>query len=80
MYIEESFHTIFNMGYWGRGAYNTTSPMDYGSGKSAMDERVKRHTGYLRPEVRFSRQIFDHNLAEYQIKYLANFKFGSVEN
>ena len=38
MYIEESFDTIFNMGYWGRTTPPT--PMDYGSGKSAMDERV----------------------------------------
>ena len=32
VYIEESFDTIFNM--------------DYGSGKSCMDERVKRDSDY----------------------------------
>ena len=36
--IEESFNTIFNMGYGGSTA--SPPPMDYGSGKSAMDERV----------------------------------------
>ena len=37
MYIEESFDTIFNVGYgWGGGVVN----MDYGPEKSAMDERV----------------------------------------
>ena len=40
MCIEESFDTIFIMGYG--GAYNAPPPMDYGSGKSAMDERVKK--------------------------------------
>ena len=40
VYIEESFDTIFIMGYG--GAYNAPPPMDYGSGKSAMDERVKK--------------------------------------
>ena len=37
-YIEESFDTIFNMGYGGGGVQGPP-PMDYGLGKSAMDER-----------------------------------------
>ena len=41
VYIEESFDTISNMGYGGGGAYNAPPPIDYESGKSAMDERVK---------------------------------------
>ena len=39
MYIEESFDTIFNMGY-GEGGVQRPPPMDNWSGKSAMDERV----------------------------------------
>ena len=39
MYIEESFDTIFNMGYV--GGRTAPLPMGYGSGKSPMDERVK---------------------------------------
>ena len=38
-YIEESFDTIFKMGY-GRGVQHPPPSMDYGSGKSPMDERV----------------------------------------
>ena len=38
VYIEESFDTIFNMGYG--GGVQRPPPMDYGSGKSPMDERV----------------------------------------
>ena len=45
VYIEESFDTIFNMGYG--GAYNAPTPMDYGSGKWAMDERVKGFCLYV---------------------------------
>ena len=41
MYIEESFDTIFNMGYVGRTTPPSLPPMDYGSGKSPMDERIK---------------------------------------
>ena len=40
MYMEESFNTIFNMGYGG-DVQHPLPPMDNGSGKSAMDERVK---------------------------------------
>ena len=40
VYIEESFDTIFNMDYGGGGGRCTPPTMDYGSGKSAMDERV----------------------------------------
>ena len=39
VYIEESFNTIFIMGYGGEGVQRP-SPMDYGSGKSPMDEWV----------------------------------------
>ena len=40
VYIEESFDTIFNMGYGG-GRTTPEPTMDYGSGKSPMVERVK---------------------------------------
>ena len=39
--IEESFDTIFNIGCGG-GVYSTPHPMDNGSRKSVMDERVNR--------------------------------------
>ena len=40
MYIEESYDTIFNMGYG--EAYNAPPPpMDYVSEKSPMDEGLK---------------------------------------
>ena len=40
VYIEESFGTIFNIGYG--GAYRTPAPMPYAAGKSLMLLRVKR--------------------------------------
>ena len=40
VYIEESFDKIFNMGY------TPPPPMDYWSGKSPMDERVKLVLAY----------------------------------
>ena len=39
MCIEESFNAIFNEGNRG-GGRTAPPPMDYRSGKSAMDERV----------------------------------------
>ena len=39
VYKEKSFDIIFNMGYGG-GVLTTSLPMDYGSGKSPIDERV----------------------------------------
>ena len=39
--IEESFDTIFNKGYGG-GVQRPPPPMDIGSGKSPMDDRVNR--------------------------------------
>ena len=42
VYIEESFDTIFNMGY----GEQRPPPMDYGPGKSAMNERVKKYGSY----------------------------------
>ena len=47
VYIMESFDTIFNIGY---GA-----PMDYGSGKSPMDERVNLD----RYKLHFSNDILE---------------------
>ena len=45
MYIEESFDTIFNMGY-GEGEGGGTLYMGYGLGKSPMDERVNKYIIY----------------------------------
>ena len=39
MYLEESFDTIFNMGYGG-GRRTASLPLGYGSEKSLIDERV----------------------------------------